>query len=63
VPFKTAYVPDDHPDQAIVNYASQAGCDLIAIASHGSGGLRGMLIGSVVDKVLARAALPVLVFR
>jgi nucleotide-binding universal stress UspA family protein len=56
-------VVNDHPDEAIVNFAKEAQCDLIAMASHGRSGIRSILIGSVTQKVLARATGPVLVLR
>ncbi len=51
------------PYDAIVATASEKGCDLIAIASHGRSGLSAMLLGSVTQKVLAHTDLPVLVYR
>jgi nucleotide-binding universal stress UspA family protein len=63
VPCETSYVVNDHPDEAIVNFAKEAQCDLIAMASHGRSGIRSILIGSVTQKVLARAVCPVLVFH
>lgn len=63
VPCETSYVVNDHPDEAIVNFAKEAQCDLIAMASHGRSGIRSILIGSVTQKVLARAVCPVLVLR
>jgi nucleotide-binding universal stress UspA family protein len=50
-----------HPYQAIVDAAQDRGCDLIVMSSHGRGGLSGILIGSVTNKVLAHAKRPVLV--
>ena len=37
--------------------------DLIALTTHGAGGVRRLLVGSVADKVIRRAAKPVLVMR
>lgn len=37
--------------------------DLMALTTHGAGGVRRLLIGSVADKVMRRAAKPVLVMR
>lgn len=45
---------------AIVNYARDNGVTLIAIASHGHGGLRRLTIGSTADYVLRNATVPVL---
>ena len=57
----TIQVENTHPYQAIVAAAQDRGCDLIVMSSHGRGGLSGILIGSVTNKVLAHAKRPVLV--
>jgi nucleotide-binding universal stress UspA family protein len=50
--------------QAAAAILSEAqGHDLIALATHGRGGWRRLLLGSVTDKVLRAASTPVLVFR
>jgi nucleotide-binding universal stress UspA family protein len=59
----TAYVTSDHPYEAILKMAEDKGCDLIAMASHGRKGVRGFLLGSETQKVLAHSQVPVLVFR
>ncbi len=38
-------------------------CDLIALATHGRGGLQRLAMGSVTERVLGAAKLPVLVIR
>jgi hypothetical protein len=43
--------------------AEAEGADLIALASHGSGGPARLLLGSVATGVLQRALVPVLVVR
>jgi len=48
---------------AILEDASQHGIDVIAMSTHGRSGLARLLIGSVADKVLRGAELPVLVYR
>jgi nucleotide-binding universal stress UspA family protein len=50
-------------DEAILDYANTNRIDLIAIATHGRGGLRRAVFGSVADRVLRGAGLPVLVIR
>ena len=40
-----------------------AGCDLIAIATHGRGGLKRLMAGSVTEKVLGSTSLPMLIVR
>jgi nucleotide-binding universal stress UspA family protein len=56
-------VVDQTATEAILNEANGGGCDLIAMATHGHGGLARLLLGSVADKVLYGAKVPVLVYR
>jgi nucleotide-binding universal stress UspA family protein len=46
--------------KAIVDYANENGIDLIAIATHGHGGLRRVVVGSTADYVLRHSAVPVM---
>lgn len=52
-----------HPWEAITEHASQSGCDLIVMASHGRRGVAALLLGSETQKVLTHTDLPVLVVR
>ena len=52
-----------NPYQAIIAAASDRGCDLIVMASHGRGGLSAVVLGSVTNKVLTHTKTPVLVYR
>jgi nucleotide-binding universal stress UspA family protein len=56
-------VKSDYPAETILETAKKAKCDLIVMASHGRRGLRGLLLGSETQKVLAGSRLPVLVHR
>jgi nucleotide-binding universal stress UspA family protein len=56
-------VTDDHPYDAIIRAAESAGCDLIAMASHGRRGISAVVLGSQTMKVLTHTKTPVLVFR
>ena len=60
---ETAYVINDHPYEAIIQMAEDKECDLIAMASHGRKGVKGFLVGSETQKVLAHCQKPVLVFH
>lgn len=53
----------DVPYQAIIAAASNCGCDLIFMASHGRRGISGLLLGSETQKVLTHSTIPVLVYR
>jgi nucleotide-binding universal stress UspA family protein len=54
---------DVHVASAILRTATEIGADLIAMATHGRGGLRRLLLGSVADKVLRGADTSVLLYR
>jgi len=56
-------VTSDFPADVIVATANKRKCDLVVMASHSRKGLRGVLLGSETQKVLARSAVPVLVYR
>ncbi len=56
-------VLDGHPAEELDKYAERHGADLIVIGSHGRKGLDRLLIGSVADKVIRGAKVPVLVIR
>ncbi|HET7413315.1 MAG TPA: universal stress protein [Pararhizobium sp.] len=60
---ETVHVPNAWPAGAIVNTATERGCDLIVMASHGRRGLEKVLIGSQTSEVLVTATVPVLVVR
>jgi nucleotide-binding universal stress UspA family protein len=51
------------PADEIIEAARRHGCDLIFMASHGRHGLSRLIAGSVTQRVLAYAPVPVMVFR
>ena len=57
------FMTDAHPWRGILDTVRKRKCDLIVMASHGRGGLAGVLIGSETHKVLAHSKTPVLVCR
>ncbi|MDY0036295.1 MAG: universal stress protein [Zoogloea oleivorans] len=61
VPFASVGRTSDRPYEAILDIATEQGCDLIFMASHGRRGLKGLLLGSQTQKVLAHTTIPVLV--
>ena len=63
VPCETIQVENMQPHQAIVAAAEEKGCDLIVMSWHGRSGLSTLLIGSVTNKVLTYAKIPVVVCR
>jgi nucleotide-binding universal stress UspA family protein len=48
---------------AIVEEARAQACGLIALATHGRGGFKRLLLGSFADKVLRGTSCPLLVYR
>ena len=63
VPCDTVQVQHVQPYEAIVATATDRGCDLIVMASHGRSGLSAVVLGSVTNKVLTHTKIPVLVVR
>jgi nucleotide-binding universal stress UspA family protein len=61
VPCDTVQVEDVRPYEAIIATATDRGCDLIVMASHGRSGLSAVVLGSVTNKVLTYTKVPVLV--
>ena len=59
----TVSVVSDAPYEAIIQTATERGCDLILMASHGRRGIQGFLLGSETNKVLTHSKIPVLVHR
>lgn len=53
----------DNVAQAILRFAYEGDTDLIAMASHGPGGVGRAILGSVSDKILRGANVPVLIRR
>jgi nucleotide-binding universal stress UspA family protein len=56
-------VLDYSPAEAIIATAEDRKCDLVFMGSHGRRGLSRLLAGSVTQKVLADAHVPVMVMR
>lgn len=52
-----------HPHQGIEEYVADEGIDLIVLARHGRSGLERYLLGSVTERVLRTASVPVLTVR
>ena len=63
VRYEAVQVTSDYPGEDILKVAKKKKCDLIVMGTHGQGGLRGVFIGSVTQKVLSQSKVPVMVFR
>lgn len=51
------------PGRLIAEEAERGGYDLVVMGSHGQGAFKGLVLGSVVTKVLAACTRPVLIVR
>jgi nucleotide-binding universal stress UspA family protein len=60
---ETYSIVNDTPYKAIIETATQKGCDVIFMASHGRRGLGALVLGSETNKVLTHSKIPVLVYR
>ncbi|MFP3947845.1 MAG: universal stress protein [Gemmatimonadota bacterium] len=54
---------DVHPASGIQRAAEEVGADVVALATHGRGGMERTLVGSVADKLIRSTHLPTLVIR
>lgn len=60
---QTEVLMHPQPARAILDRAAEVGADLIAMGTHGRSGIGRLALGSVTDKVLRAAEMPVLVVR
>lgn len=51
------------PYEGILETAKAEGCDLIVMGSHGRKGMEALILGSVAQKVLTHAKVPVMVIK
>ncbi len=56
-------IEDGTPHRAILEYADEAGIDCIVMGTHGRSGLDRYLLGSVTERVVRSAGIPVLTVR
>ncbi|RAW45903.1 universal stress protein [Halorubrum sp. 48-1-W] len=56
-------VVEGAPGREIVRHATDLGCDLIVMGTHGRGGIDRLLLGSVAERVVRRSPVPVLTVR
>lgn len=62
VPVETA-LRSGSPSREIVRYAEAEDCDLIVMGTHGRGGIDRLLLGSVAERVVRSASVPVMTVR
>jgi nucleotide-binding universal stress UspA family protein len=58
---ESVHATSDYPEDEILKVATKKKCDLIVMGTHGQGGLRGVFVGSVTQKVIGKSKLPVMV--
>ncbi len=58
-----SHVLEGEPFEVILDFAEENGSNLIIVGAHGKSGLKRLLIGSVSEKVVRKAKVPVLVVR
>lgn len=59
----TLHIPDMPPAEGIIQAATDRGCDLIVMSSHGRRGVRRFILGSQTAEVVSHTTIPVLVIR
>lgn len=60
----SCHIREGHPGSVILEFAAESNIDLIAMCTHGRGGLGRLVFGSVTDEVLRNAPdLPMLLVR
>ena len=63
VPFAGDTIERNVVYEGILETAEADGCDLIVMASHGRQGVQALILGSVAQKVLTHAKVPVLIVK
>ena len=56
-------VLEGSPSRVIVDHAQPGECDLVVMGTHGRGGIDRLLLGSVTERVVRHAPVPVLTVR
>ena len=59
----SSVVVDGSPAREIVREAGEADCDVIVMGTHGRGGIDRLLLGSVAERVIRMAPVPVMTVR
>jgi nucleotide-binding universal stress UspA family protein len=57
----TARIVEELPANAVLDAVKEIGADLVVVGSRGQGGLKGLLLGSVSQKIVHHAPCPVVV--
>ena len=63
VPFMAETIERSAVFEGILDAATEQGCDLIVMGSHGRSGVKALILGSETHKVLTHSRIPVLVIK
>lgn len=63
VPFAGDTIERNVVYEGVIETAQAEGCDLIVMASHGRQGVKALILGSVAQKVLTHASVPVMIVK
>jgi nucleotide-binding universal stress UspA family protein len=63
VPFMAETIERSAVFEGILDAATEQGCDLIVMGSHGRSGVKALILGSATQKVLTHSRIPVLVIK
>lgn len=63
VPFMAETIERSAVFEGILDAATEQGCDLIVMGSHGRSGVKALILGSETQKVLTHSGIPVLVIK
>lgn len=61
--FHTTHIHVGQPAEVIARVAAELGCDLVVMGTQGRGGLAGLVMGSVANRVLHLVSCPVLLVK
>ena len=61
VPDATVHLAEGSPLHAVLDYVKKTGADLVVVGAHGHGAVAALLLGSVAEGMVRKAAVPTLV--
>lgn len=61
VPTATSHLTEGSPLHSLLEYVKQSGADFVVLGSHGHGVIASLLLGSVAEGMVRKAAVPTLV--
>ncbi len=61
VPGATVHLAEGSPLHAVLDYVKKTGADLVVVGAHGHGAVAALLLGSVAEGMVRKAAVPTLV--